>query len=440
MAKTVYPRVSYSLFKENGKIYVVKIHNPTEYKGQPKQIKRSTFEGEERAAKKRALEIIDSFFAEDSTEKVNQSMNTVSAMLDKYVETVYLENMKSRHSKEKQKTNISGSNSRRKFLHKYLGHLNPRSLNMDIINDYIRQRREDRKPNGQPYAEGTINIELNFLKAAVKVLDNGIRFQVKQNIAEHIELKQVEREVTLTDEQLETMIEKFAQVDRENRLATNFSLFLKTLYFCGIRWGQLHLLEFDEINFDPTVSRFEFPPEKTKHEKTKKHMVYINKRLLKMFRKISESRDIIHSECNCSKSKTCKIQKKPFVFCNNKRQCEPFSKDLFYQLWYDFCEDEGWISYNQYKKDGKDCKILPHDIRRTRIVRLIEMGWDRKFIMEQTGHKSHATFDKYNIVTPKKMNTIVNQFDDKERALRAQENKQMADFEQEYQDHLESIW
>jgi integrase len=435
--KTKYPKVTYSLFQENNK-YVVKIHNPTNYKDHPVQIKRTTGQKSERPARRRALEIIDSFFSDNGLEAIkNKGIETVSDMLDEYYSTIYLENIKI-HSEEKQKKNISGIKGRFKHLKRHIGHLNPKALDMNAINKYIKLRREDLKPNGDHYSDGSINYELNLLKSSVKVLGNGLKFNIKANIKDHIKLKQIEREVVLTDEQLDAMIEKFAEYDRENKHTSNYAFFLEVLYFTGIRWGQLQLLEYADINFEK--SRLEFPPEKTKHEKTKKHLVSVDREILIKLKKSFNSRDIIHSECNCSQAKTCKIMKSDYVFVNKHRRCEHFHKDMFYILWNQFCEDLGHIKFNKFKKGEQETTILPHDIRRTRIVNLIEQGWDRSYIMAQTGHRSHTTFDKYNIVQEHTMQTLIEEQRAKEAALRQQKVAEQQDFDEDYNNTMESIW
>ena len=144
---------------------------------------------------------------------------------------------------------------------------------MTVINGYIKSRQEDRKANGAAYSDGSINFELNLLKSSIKVLPNGLRFNVKANIKDHVKLHSVEREVILADNQYENMLEKFSEYDRENKYTSNYAFFLEVLMFTGVRWGQLQLLEYQDINFEK--SRLEFPASKVKHEKTKKHIVIL---------------------------------------------------------------------------------------------------------------------------------------------------------------------
>jgi hypothetical protein len=141
--KTKYPGVSYSLFKENKK-FVVKIYNATCFKGHKKQIKCTTSKTSERPAKKRALEIIDSFFGSETNDNVQPTagaINTVSDMIDRYYHNIYLENIKI-HSPEKQKKMITNVKGRLKHLKRHIGQENPNNLDMSLVNRYIKLRRE----------------------------------------------------------------------------------------------------------------------------------------------------------------------------------------------------------------------------------------------------------------------------------------------------------
>jgi integrase len=437
--KSNYPGVTYSLFKEGDKYYI-SIHNPGLQNGLKKRIKRCTQETSERPAKAKAKEILKSLFGSEADPPAPDSkgkINTVSDMLDRYYDTIYLENIKI-HSKEKRRKMITNVTGRFKHLKRHIGHINPRTLDMNAVNKYIKLRRKDLKPNGDHYSDGSINFELNLLKAAVKVLGNDLKFSIKANMKDHIKLKQVPRETILSNTQYNNMLRKFAEYDRESWYQSTYAFFLEVLKFTGIRWGQLQLLEYDDINFEK--SRLEFPPEKTKHEKEKKHLVYVDRELLIKFKMMLNARDIDHTKCNCSQIKTCKIEKTNFVFVNKHRRCEHFHKDIFYHLWNQYCEDFGYIKFNKFKKGEQESVILPHDIRRTRIIEMIEMGIDRTYIMAQTGHKSHATFDKYNIPQENIMLKMVEGLGAKEKELRKQKVQTVKDVDKDYQNTKESIW
>jgi len=133
--------VSYSLFKENNK-YVVKIYNPTYFKGHKKQIKCTTGKTSERPARKRALEIIDSYFGSETetqpTPETSGKILTVSDMLEKYYHTIYLENIKI-HPPEKQKKMIPNVRGRLKHLKRHIGDVNTKNLDMSVVNRYIKE-------------------------------------------------------------------------------------------------------------------------------------------------------------------------------------------------------------------------------------------------------------------------------------------------------------
>jgi hypothetical protein len=99
-----------------------------------------------------------------------------------------------------------------------------------------------------------------------------------------------------------------------------------------------------------------------------------------------------------------------------------------------------YITFNKFKKGEQESVILPHDIRRKRIIEMIEMGIDRTYIMAQTGHKSHRTFDRYNIPQENIMLKMVEGLRAKEEELRKQRVETVKNFERDYKDTKESIW
>ena len=86
----------------------------------------------------------------------------------------------------------------------------------------------------------------------------------------HTPLIQEERDTVLEDDEYANMLQKFLEYDKENHYTSNFAFFIKILMFTGVRWGQLQLLEFSDINFDE--SRLEFPAWKCKHIKKGKQL------------------------------------------------------------------------------------------------------------------------------------------------------------------------
>jgi integrase len=411
-----------------------------------KQIKRCTYETTIRKAKSAAKKILNDLYADAGQPKIVKSkndtaaLNTITEMLDKYYDTVYLENLLSKHSPEKQKKMITGSKSRFAHLKRIIGNVDPAQLDSNLINSYIKARREDRMANGKSYSDGSIQIEINFLKASIKVLPNGLKFTVRENVKGHNKLTSPPREVTLTDQEYNNILAKFREYDKENKDLTNYAFFIEMLRFTGVRWGQMQLLEYKDIKKQDGAKWLQFPAAKVKHEKTKPHIVYINQDIYLKLRKCYNSCDIEKIDCNCSKSGDCKIMKSNFVFVNKNRRCEHFGKDMLYVLWHQFCEELNYTDIDEFKKDGWSSTFLPHDIRRTYIVTQIRLGTDRSIIMSQTGHKSHKTFDQYNVIQPDTMNNYVENQNDREAELRQRDKKSDVDDDKAYDNMIESIW
>lgn len=433
------PRFTKGSTFKSGKYYYFKTRDTVT----GKQIKRCTYQKNKRnltAAVNRILAELHANIGQPVKTRKGK-ISTVAEMLETFYNEHFVPNISNRlpEKQAKQKSNIKAQFN---HLNKHLGHINPLDLNIKTINTYIKNRRKDRKVNGQSYADGSIKLEIAFLKSAVKILGND-RFKVKKNIGvfgDYLELEQIERKVTLSPEELKAISEKFAQYDIEHKHRTNFLFFIELLYFFGIRWGQLRLLEYDEINLRPNVCRLEFPPQKTKHEKSHKHMVYFDHVIRAQLKKAMNSNDIDHTECRCSKSKDCKIKKSSYVFPNEHRRCKPFDTSTFYNVWKMFCEDLGYVKHDKYKKNELEYLVLPHDVRRTRIFSLIRQGWDRKFIMNQTGHRSHKTFDQYIKDSPEIMLEVVNQFRDKEVELALKDKQIKKSADEIEQEEKEKIW
>jgi integrase len=424
----------------------VSIHNPNMLAGLKKRIKRITGETSERPAKIRAAEIVNELFGNSENVEspacespaVNSKITTISDMIDKY-HIWYLENIKV-HSPEKQKKMKSDVMSVLGHLKRHIGGENVKNLDLNLINEYIIKRRADVKENGAPYADSTIEHEIGILKAASNVLSNGLKATVRINMGgKHISLKKVDREVLLTDQEFDAMLQKFREYDFKHNNKSNYAFFLEMIMFTSVRWGQMKLLEYSDIDYNGRYLKF--PAWKTKHLKTGTHDVKVSKSILIKLKKCLETNDNIDNNlCDCSKSKNCKIKDSSWVFINKHKRCEPFKKDMFYILWNQFCDELGLTEFDKFKKSEKQSTILPHDIRRTRIVKMIKRGIDRSYIMAQSGHQSQEIFNKYNVVQDDVMTKHIDEQDALDDKERAREVKNDADFDQDYNDEMETIW
>jgi len=68
------------------------------------------------------------------------------------------------------------------------------------------------------------------------------------------------------------------------------------------------------------------------------------------------------------------------------------------------------------------------------------MGIDRSYIMSQTGHKSHKTFDKYNLIPEDTMRTLIEEQRAKETEIRQRKVAKQNDLEKDFNDTMESLW
>jgi integrase len=426
--KSKIQNVTFSTYKVGKKFYVT-IYNSKGLNGQPLKINRNTQETSERPAKIRAEEIISELFGgeNEASTGAQADNNTISAMMDKYHEN-FLENIKI-HSLEKQKKDASDIMSRLGHIKRHMGGEHVKNLSLNRINEYIKSRRADVKANGAHYSDGTIKHEIGVLKTAANVLPNGLKGTVKMNMTgKHTPLGKPDERDKIPDEDFDLLLQKFQEYDLENKQISNWGFFVEMLMFTSVRWGQMQLLEYNDI-FKIKDKYLRFAPGKCKHLKPgdKPHKVMVNAKILRKLKKFRESSDFDPKyQCECPKSKTCKIRKSNFVFPNKHKRCEHFSKDMFYFLWNGFCEDLGFTDFDEFKKSGKRSRYLPHDIRKTRIVKLIQQGIDRSYIMQQSGHQSQEIFNRYNKVQDVTMEKIIESQNERDAAMQ-ELNKKIKD-------------
>lgn len=69
-------------------------------------------------------------------------------------------------------------------------------------------------------------------------------------------------------------------------------------------------------------------------------------------------------------------------------------------------------------------EALFHDLRRTALTNMIEAGFSEKEAMEISGHKTRAVFDRYHIVSERRLKQLAEKL---EAHLKAKENPSVSD-------------
>jgi integrase len=100
-----------------------------------------------------------------------------------------------------------------------------------------------------------------------------------------------------------------------------------------------------------------------------------------------------------------------------------------------FLIQDGGKRVTEFKKSWKSaCKAgnvddaLFHDLRRTAVTNMIEAGFTEKEAMEISGHKTRAVFDRYHIVSERRLKQLGDRMGthlrNKEDALMGKDNGQ----------------
>jgi integrase len=61
-------------------------------------------------------------------------------------------------------------------------------------------------------------------------------------------------------------------------------------------------------------------------------------------------------------------------------------------------------------------KASYHDLRRTAFTNMIEAGFSEKEAMEISGHKTRAVFDRYHIVSPRRLRQLAERIESSRRS------------------------
>ena len=256
-------------------------------------------------------------------------------------------------------------------LRKYFGNLKATDVTTAVIAEYIRRRRAGKpKP-----ANGTINRELAYVRRALKlgsIQDPPLVYRVPRFDM----LPEAEpREGTLTHEKYRAVRDALPGYARIAAVIA---------YHTGARKGEIRQIRVDKIDFK--TKRIDLPGRTTKNKKP---------RYLPIYGDMAAELEMAIA----AGAKGC-----PYLIQSEGEPIYDFEK-----AWATACESAG--------VEG----ALFHDLRRTALTNMIEAGLSEKEAMEISGHKTHSVFDRYHIVSDRRM---------KQNALKLEEHLRAMDEEQ----------
>jgi integrase len=236
-------------------------------------------------------------------------------------------------------------------LRPFFGEMKAQSLSTSKLREYVaRRRRQETEP-------ATINKELSWLRRSMNLgrrHDPPLVLHVP--VFEMLPTDNV-REGTLTHEQYRAVRDQLPPYAR---------IALVVGYHTGARKGEIREIRRDKI--DLARRRIQLPGRTTKNGKPRYLPIYGD-----MVAEIDMALSITDSMCS-------------FLV---QRDGKPV---------YDF--DKAWAT--ACKAAGVP-EALFHDLRRTALTNMIEAGLSEKEAMEISGHKTRAVFDRYHIVSERRM-------------------------------------
>jgi integrase len=140
-------------------------------------------------------------------------------------------------------------------------------------------------------------------------------------------------------------------------------------YFTGTRRGEILQIRIDRIDFK--AGRIDIPGDTAKNKEDRFLPIYGD-----MAAELSMAISLADAKC-------------PFLVQDKGKRVA-----RFYKSWTTACETAGVPD------------ALFHDLRRTAATNMIEAGWSEKEAMEITGHRTRSMFDRYHIVSARRIKML----------------------------------
>ena len=229
---------------------------------------------------------------------------------------------------------------------------------IDIGTKLLKEYRHKREASGD--AEATINKELKWVRRGFRL---GFRHEPK------LVLNVPYFPITNPDNVREGIIphEKYREV--RNSLPPYARLSFVISYHTGARKGEIRKIRQEMIDWN--TSRIELQKKTTKNKTARYLPIYGD-----MAAEIEMAIAAADSQC-------------PFLVQHEGKSVFDFEK-----AWRTACQAAGIP------------QALYHDLRRTALTNMIEAGFSEKEAMEISGHKTRAVFDRYHIVSSRRLKEL----------------------------------
>lgn len=239
----------------------------------------------------------------------------------------------------------------KKHLRPFFGERKAQAMTTTVLREYVeRRRRQEAEP-------GTINKELAFVRRSMR-----LGHEHEPRLVLHVPAFKMmpldnAREGTLTHDQYRTV---------RDALPAYARIALVIGYHTGARAGEIKAIQLDRI--DLKRKRIDLPGRNVKNGEF---------RYLPIYGDMAAELEIAIARCK----KSC-----PFLMQEDGVRVRDFEKS-----WATACEDADVPA------------AMFHDLRRTALTNMIEAGLSEKEAMEISGHKTRAVFDRYHIVSDRRL-------------------------------------
>ena len=245
-----------------------------------------------------------------------------------------------------------------KHLRPFFGHKLATVVGTAAIKEYIAKRFALAEP-------ATVNKELSFLRRAFR-----LGLEQEPPLA-----TRVPRIRMLKVDNTRTGIVNFEQYRAIRDLLPRYARIALVIgYHTGARRGEI--LQIRLACIDLKAGRIELPGSTTKNKDPRFLPIYGD-----MAAELSMATSFVDAKC-------------PFLVQDKGKRVA-----RFYKSWNSACATAGVD------------EALFHDLRRTAVTNMIEAGFSEKEAMEISGHKTRAVFDRYHIVSARRIKMLAERLD-----------------------------